>query len=71
MAHSWVETEKRDFVSLLDTFWSSGSSSTPFPESPGSTDCWLGQVERLVVGGHGVSLKGEAVLPTFPGGALS
>ena len=63
--------KKQTLVSLLDTFWSSGSPSTTFPETPDSTDCWLGQVERLMVGGHSVSLKGEAVLPPFPGGAVS
>lgn len=47
-----VGTEKQAHLSPLDTVWSSGSPATSFPETPHATDCWPGQVGRLVVRGY-------------------
>lgn len=50
-----LRTKKQAYLSLLDTIWSSESPSTHIPEAQDVTDCWLGQVQGLVVGGYGVS----------------
>lgn len=46
-------------LSLLDTIWSSGSLSTPFPEASDATGCYSGQVGKLVAGLYGVFPKGK------------
>lgn len=54
-----VGTKIQAHLSFLDTIWSSGSPSTPFPEASDATDCCSGKVGKLVVGLYSVFPKGK------------